>query len=173
MNNLKNIKIAFFDLDGVLTDGIYQMSSEGITTKSFYSKDFYGLESLLKSGIRVVIITQSDGRVIKQQITRIMESRKIWREKYNDCSLDLFASIEDKKERIDKYLEHHDISWENIAYIGDAENDLASMKASGFTACPSDAIEEVKEECNLVSDSNGGKGAVYEICKYILENRRE
>jgi len=173
MVNFKNIKVVFFDVDGTVTDGIYQMSSEGVCTKSFYSKDFYGLESLLKSDIRVIIITQSDGRVIKQQINRIMEVRAIWKKKYCDCDLDLFTHIEDKVERIEKYMEFKDISWGNIAYVGDAENDLESMKKCEFTACPNDAIEEVQEESNYISNYDGGKGAVYDICKYILEKRKE
>ena len=84
------------------------------------------------------------------------------------------TGIQDKEREITQFListpNHY--SWNNVAYIGDAENDLAAMKRSLYVGCPNDAIEEVKKESNYISDFSGGRGAVYDFLMYILKNKR-
>ena len=67
----KNIKICCFDVDGVLTDGSYQVFETGEFSKTFYTRDFDAIAHLLKNGIKVVIITTSHDNVILRQIKRI------------------------------------------------------------------------------------------------------
>jgi 3-deoxy-D-manno-octulosonate 8-phosphate phosphatase (KDO 8-P phosphatase) len=58
--------------------------------------------------------------------------------------------------------------------MGDAENDLPPMNKALFTGCPADAIEEVQENANYISEFEGGRGAVYEFCMHIYnENDKE
>jgi 3-deoxy-D-manno-octulosonate 8-phosphate phosphatase (KDO 8-P phosphatase) len=167
---LTNIRLAIFDVDGTLTDGIYQISlTYGIITKSFYTRDFYGLEQLMKNNVKVVIISQSCDQVIDTQINRICEHSLFWRECYYQQKLSLFTWIDNKKECVEGIIKKFDISWDNVSYMGDAENDLDCIKMAGFSGCPADAISSVKEEALYPSDYNGGKGAVYDFCMAIIE----
>ncbi len=55
-----------------------------------------------------------------------------------------------------------------IAYIGDDIPDLEILRIVGFSACPSDAIEEVKDSVDFVASREGGRGAVREVIDIIL-----
>lgn len=163
------INICFIDIDGVLTNGIYQISDRGIVTKSFYTRDFYGIEQLLKKGIKVIIISQSHDRVIYEQVDRIANHSVFWQNAYrNDYSLQIITKVDNKKEEVKKLLKEFELSWENVAYIGDAENDIECMGIAEVTGCPSDAICEIIDDVNFISQCPGGKGAVYEFCMDIV-----
>jgi len=177
---MNKIKVAFFDLDGTITDGMYNVSSDGKITKSFYTRDFHGLEILSNSGICVCIITNSNDDCIKHKLNRL------------NFNIMLFMDVEDKKTYIDKLIKENNdicnrkdvfcfkdnqykiISWYSIAYMGDAENDLECMDYIGLFGCPKDAIPQVRKKCkDFVSIYNGGHGAVWEFSKYILEHNKK
>ncbi len=169
---LNDIKLIGIDVDGTLTDGIYIMRDgfDSIISKSFYTRDFYGIEKVLKKGIHVVIISQSHDSVINNQINRICGHSDFWESCCKTGLLSIFCAVNDKLEKIQEIINEKGLLWENVAYIGDAENDLPVMRKAGFTACPTDAIWEVVQESNYPSDFYGGKGAVHDVCKYILSN---
>jgi 3-deoxy-D-manno-octulosonate 8-phosphate phosphatase (KDO 8-P phosphatase) len=174
MIKFSNIKVLVLDVDGTLTDGIYQISEQGKVTKSFYTKDFYAIQKIMSVTRFVLIVTQSHDVVIKSQIQRIAGHSKIWETMLNYESLKIFTGIDDKEKCITSELLDRQLGWENVAYMGDAENDLPPMKKSLFTGCPADAIEEVRENSNYISDFPGGRGAVYDFCMHIYkENDKE
>ena len=53
----QGIRVAFFDIDGVLTDGGLYFSESGETLKRFNTLDGQGLKLLQKAGITPVVIT--------------------------------------------------------------------------------------------------------------------
>jgi 3-deoxy-D-manno-octulosonate 8-phosphate phosphatase (KDO 8-P phosphatase) len=168
MIDYKKIKVVSFDCDGVLTDGIYQVDKNGDVTKSFYTRDFCGIQMLLEEGIRVAIITQSHDIIIKKQIERICSHSKFWKKKYDNFHLIIFTGINDKKKKMEEYLDALSLTFNNLAHMGDAENDLELLEVSYYTACPADAIKEI-EDVSYRCDANGGRGAVHEFCKHLLE----
>ncbi|KKN30854.1 hypothetical protein LCGC14_0829790 [marine sediment metagenome] len=177
--NYNNIKISIFDLDGTLTDGIYQVNSEGITTKSFYTRDFSALEQLLKNNIKIIIISQSNDLCVWQRINNIRTKTRsdIWKDAFDKRRIILFQGIDNKRSHIEQLVlplfgcYGKTFSWHQVAYMGDAENDIECMKKAHYTGCPSDAIEEVKENSNYVSNYSGGKGCVYDFVMHILRER--
>ena len=169
-----DIEIFICDVDGVLTDGVYQISNKGEITKSFYTRDFYGIEQLLRNGMRVVIISQSHDNVIFTQVNRICDHSEFWSTRYvEDGPLRIISGVNNKKVEIDSYLKKFNMTWDNVAYIGDAENDVECMKVAGVTCCPSDAIDEVYKHSTWPSNFLGGKGAVYEFAMAIIEEKKE
>ena len=57
-------------------------------------------------------------------------------------------------------------------YMGDDIPDIPVMKLVGLACCPQDAVNEVKEISNYVSDKNGGKGAVRDIIEQIMKIKK-
>ena len=55
--------------------------------------------------------------------------------------------------------------------MGDDLPDICVLKKVGLKCCPKDAVDLVKNECNFVSNFNGGKGAVRELCDFILDSQ--
>jgi len=157
-----DIKILVLDVDGILTDNLYYISDKGVVTKSFYTRDFYALRIIQEMGIKVFIMTESHDNCIMEQYNRLLEPSKKLMSVHN--------RVGSKKKEIEDYiLWDKNLSWENIAYMGDAENDLECMKVAGITGCPFDAIDAVKEEATFISDKTGGKGCVYDFIQYLLK----
>ena len=170
----KNIKILFLDIDGTLTDGIYSVSSNGIITKNFYTRDFCAIERLLKNRIKVFFITSSEDKCIAEKCKTNNFLRKY------ENQLFIFNKVGIKEEYIN-YLRGKlapnnirnnvgDFHWHEIAYMGDAQNDLASMKLSAISACPCDAEKPIIKIADYVSPYKGGHGAVADFIEHLLEN---
>jgi len=158
-NKYKDIKILMTDCDGVLTDtGVYYGAS-GEMLKRFSIRDGMGVERLKTiSGIEVGIIT---GEGSKSVINR---AKKL-------AIKELHLNIKNKKKILNEILEKKNYSFKNLAYIGDDVNDLEAINLSGLSACPSDAIELIKESVDIVLNSKGGNGAFREFCELIIKNK--
>jgi 3-deoxy-D-manno-octulosonate 8-phosphate phosphatase (KDO 8-P phosphatase) len=57
-----------------------------------------------------------------------------------------------------------------VAYVGDDVVDLPILRRVGFSATVSDAVDDVKPLVDYVARRPGGRGAVREICDFILKN---
>tara|TARA_Y100000310_G_scaffold336092_1_gene419756 strand:- start:10008 stop:10523 length:516 start_codon:yes stop_codon:yes gene_type:complete len=154
------IKWLISDVDGTLTDGMYHQSDNGVLTKSFYTRDVWAIELLLKNGIKVGLVTQAKDCCI-------IEKTESFRRKY-PFNFTVHKGIEDKKQIIDSKLRGKDFGWESVAYIGDAENDIECLKAAKLSGCPRDAVPILREEEYYICESKGGCGAVYEFALWIL-----
>jgi 3-deoxy-D-manno-octulosonate 8-phosphate phosphatase (KDO 8-P phosphatase) len=183
-----DLRLCIIDLDGCLTDGMYLVSENGGVSKNFYTRDFWGMQQLQENGVRVIIMTHCYDDVIFAKLEKMPLKAKI---KLNVCRLDWDTTKEDFIKQIflidgqwkatDLHIlkpggiwdhDMHVYKAEQIAYFGDAENDLEAMKLCGFTGCPNDALPIIKENANFLADSNGGHGAVMEFAMYILEQRQ-
>jgi 3-deoxy-D-manno-octulosonate 8-phosphate phosphatase (KDO 8-P phosphatase) len=162
------IKLAIFDLDGTFTDGMYSVSDSGSISKSFYTRDWWALQRLQEHGIDVVILTHCYDDCIDEKIKGMPEKSK---RRLMLVKLDWDTT---KEEWLGRYLDPSKnltnlTAAENVAFMGDSENDVEAMKLCGLTGCPSDAVSIVKEESNFIAESPGGRGAVYEFANYIIE----
>ncbi len=148
---LKKIKVAIFDVDGVLTNGqVYYSGAEIGFNRFFYVPDGYGLKVLMEAGIKVGVITGGDSVGVKKRF----ELLKI------DY---LFIGNEDKREPFVKIKEDMKIEFENMLYVGDEHFDMPLLKKAGFAACPPHSNDEVKEICHHVTYNEGGFGCVREV----------
>ena len=64
-----------------------------------------------------------------------------------------------------------DISPDETAFIGDDMIDLPAMARAGFTACPSDAVPEVRARVDRILHTPGGGGVLREVVELILKAR--
>lgn len=145
-----SIKMLVMDVDGTLTDGRIYIGSTGELMKAFDVKDGYAIARLKEQGVEPVIITgrRSDIVSARARELRITE---------------LHQGIEDKLTQLQSIVKKHSLSPEEIAYIGDDLNDIRCMKYCGLSACPGDAIEQVKAVVDYVCVNLGGRGAVREF----------
>ena len=172
MNKFEKIKLVAFDVDGTLTDGKYLISDKGSVSKSFYTRDFYGIEELLRNGIGVVIITQSHDDVVQAQLQRIASHSEFWKAAITTGLLRLFFACDNKKNKLEEHMAEAGLEWSEVAYMGDAENDLECLDCAGITAVPNDCISII-EDVNYNCSQLGGSGAVHEFVMYLLEKREK
>ena len=70
-------------------------------------------------------------------------------------------------------MSKYNISFEEIAYMGDDLPDICILKEVKLAACPADAVDEVKAVANFISSKNGGRGAVRELCDKIIKEMEQ
>jgi len=156
----EEIKVIVVDLDGTLTNGYYHVSDNGILTKSFNTKDFWALEMAQKQDLDIWILTGSTDGVIDAKMRHLPS--------YCKKRLTLYKGVENKDRWFESmFLMNRSLTWDNIAVIGDGGNDIEIAKKAAFSACPSDALEDLKRVCVYVSTFEGGKGAVCDIVMYL------
>jgi len=76
----------------------------------------------------------------------------------------------DKLPVLTQWKEQMVIDWNEIAYMGDDLPDIPCLISGCLSACPSNAVSNVKNVSTFISSYKGGKGAVREFCDYILSN---
>ena len=74
----------------------------------------------------------------------------------------------DKLKEVQDICKELGIDIENVAYIGDDINDIEVIKAVGFSCCPYDACEKVKEHVDYITKCFGGNGVIREAAEIIL-----
>lgn len=151
------IKFLVMDVDGTLTDGKIYMSGSGELFKAFNIKDGYTIYTLDKIGIVPVIIT---GR-LSDIVARRAEELRI-----KECH----QGISDKLAKLQDIMQRYGATLDEVAYIGDDYNDLECMRLCGYSACPADAEDDIKQQVDYVCKTKAGEGAVREFVKKIIND---
>ena len=159
LNKLKKIKVVITDVDGVLTDGGLYYSDDGLVIKKFNVKDGMGIRLLREAGIESGIISTDTSKIM------VVRAEKL----KMDFS---YTGIWGKEEKLKEICEERNIKPENAAFIGDDVNDLGIIKEAGFSACPSDSVEEVLKSVDLVLKKKGGEGVFREFAELILSAQK-
>ncbi|HNL30780.1 MAG TPA: HAD hydrolase family protein, partial [Saprospiraceae bacterium] len=60
------------------------------------------------------------------------------------------------------------IALDEVALIGDDINDLEMMQNIGFSACPADAVNQIKFQSDIVLSKKGGEACVREFVDAYL-----
>ena len=60
----KRVRLAIFDVDGVLTDGSLYFTDSGEELKALNVRDGHGMKMLQNSGVRLAIITSRRSRCV-------------------------------------------------------------------------------------------------------------
>lgn len=152
---MRNIKMLVMDVDGTLTDGKIYYGGDGEIFKAFNVRDGYRLIKCGEYGIVTAIITGRRSAIVEQRAKELRIA-------------EVYQGVSDKLKVLKNLIEKYGIQFEQVAYIGDDVNDIDCMKACGFSACPADAMEEVKECVDYVCKNNGGHGAVREMIDKII-----
>lgn len=157
-DRLKKIRAFAFDVDGVLTDGGILATLEGELLRTFDAKDGFGLRMASMKGYHLAIITGGRSESI--------------RKRFKTCGIkaeDVYLGSRDKIEDFNDFCRRHGLSADQVMYFGDDVPDMPVMVACGCGVCPSDAVSDVKEIADLVSDRPGGRGCVRSCIERVLK----
>ena len=155
-NAAQKIKMLVFDVDGVMTDGSITYDENGLEYKTFNAKDGHGVVRMNKSGFITAIITARNNGTVEHRAKNLNFT-------------ELYQGRKFKLPALDELLEKYNLKYENVAYMGDDLPDICILEKVGLPCCPADAVKEVKDICNFKSSFGGGKGAVRELCDFILD----
>jgi 3-deoxy-D-manno-octulosonate 8-phosphate phosphatase (KDO 8-P phosphatase) len=149
------IRLAFFDVDGVLTDGRLYIGGDGESFKAFHVLDGHGLKLLQQSGVQVVVITGRDSPAVRRRL--------------HDLGV-VHASfgVADKAQAAAAWLQNLQLSWDTVAAIGDDWPDLPLLQSAAFACAPPGAHAEVLACAHHVTQARAGEGAAREFCDLLL-----
>ena len=156
LEKFKSIKTFVFDVDGVLTDGTLLILNDGQMARQMNIKDGYALQLAVKKGYRVVIISGGTSDAVKERLQKLGVT---------DC----FLNIDNKKEKLVEYVAEHELSWNEILFMGDDIPDYIPMQLTGLPCCPSDAVPEIKQISHYISPVEGGKGCARDVIEKVLK----
>ncbi len=151
----QNVRVAFFDVDGVLTDGGLLFTENGETIKRFCTLDGHGLKMLQKAGITPAVITGRDSAPLRVRLKAL----GITHVRYG---------TEDKAPAAQEILKELGLDWSQAAHMGDDWPDMAVMMRAAFACAPNNAHVEVKAIAHHVTQRDGGHGAAREFCDLLL-----
>jgi len=151
----QDIRVAFFDVDGVLTDGGLYLSAEGESLKRFNTLDGHGLKLLQRAGITPVVITGRDSKPLRIRLQAL-------------GIVHAHFGTEDKRPAAEQTLQALGLSWQQAAAIGDDWPDLAVMQRCAFSCAPPDAHAQARALAHHVTKARGGEGAAREFCDLLL-----
>jgi 3-deoxy-D-manno-octulosonate 8-phosphate phosphatase (KDO 8-P phosphatase) len=151
----QDVKVVFFDVDGVLTDGGILISEAGETLKRFNTLDGHGLKLLQKAGITPVVITGRDSVPLRARLAALGITHA-------------YFGTEEKRPAAEKTLTDLGLEWAHAAAMGDDWPDLPVMRRAAFACSPANGHVEVRAVAHYTTQTCGGEGAVRELCDLLL-----
>lgn len=154
-DKLKKIKIAVFDLDGILTDAHVWWASEEVGfNRNFNIYDGYGMKILMKAGLKVGVITGGNSISVQKRVDQL--------------GLDFcYAGSEDKRSAFMDIMKRYNVDASEILYMGDELFDLPLLRKAGFSATVPNTSDEVKEAVDYVTIRHSGQGCAREVIDLV------
>ena len=151
----QGIRVAFFDVDGVLTDGGLYFSEQGETLKRFHVLDGQGLKLLQRAGITPAVITGRDSAPLRMRLQALGITHARF-------------GTEDKGPAAQALLEALGLDWSQAAAMGDDWPDLPVMRRVAFACAPANAHAQARALAHHVTAERGGEGAARAFCDLLL-----
>ena len=161
------IRLAVFDVDGVLTDGSLQLSGSGRRTagsvateaKPFHVLDGHGIKQLTRAGIEVAWISGRECAAVRERARELGVER-------------LHQGVADKLPLLCSIVAELGLSttapFAQVLCMGDDLADLPLMRNCAIAVTVPHAPAPVKLAADLVLRAPGGRGAVREACDRLL-----
>jgi len=149
------VKVAFFDIDGVLTDGGLYFSEQGETLKRFHTLDGHGIKLLQKAGITPAVVTGRDSAPLRLRLQALGVQH-------------VHYGREDKLPAAEETLAALGLGWAEAAMIGDDWPDLPLLRRCTLAVAPPQAHVEVRALAHHVTQAAAGAGAAREFCDLLL-----
>jgi 3-deoxy-D-manno-octulosonate 8-phosphate phosphatase (KDO 8-P phosphatase) len=150
------IRLAVFDVDGVLTDGTLYLTDSGEEIKAFNTLDGHGLKMLREAGVELAIITGRTSRSVELRAKNLAVDH-------------VFQGVGDKAKCFEALVSACGLTASAASYMGDDVVDLPVLTRCGFSLSVPGAPLFVRERVDYVTRAAGGHGAVREACELILQ----
>jgi 3-deoxy-D-manno-octulosonate 8-phosphate phosphatase (KDO 8-P phosphatase) len=152
------VRLFAMDVDGVLTDGTVQISSDGTESKGFSIVDGLGLKLLERAGIAVAWISgrasgATTARATELKIPHLVQGR-----------IDKITALQEIAGQLG-------CSAQECAYMGDDTIDVAAIAWAGIGIAPAEGMPAAVQAADYVATRPAGRGAVREVCEHLLAAR--
>lgn len=152
----KKIKLLVLDVDGVLTDGKIVYGNHGDELKNFDVNDGLGIMLIKRSKIKCVFLTAKASSVVTKRAKELKIDK-------------VYHNFHYKIEALKKINKKFRVKNEEICFIGDDLIDIPVLKRVGLAVSPPNAMDDVKPFVHFITEKKGGRGAVREVCDFLLK----
>ena len=151
----QSVKVVFFDVDGVLTDGGLYFTEHGESMKRFHTLDGHGIKLLQRAGITPAVITGRDSPALRLRLKALGVTHARF-------------GTEDKRPAAEAMLAELGLDWAQAGAMGDDWPDLPVLRRCALACVPPGAQADVLAIAHHVTRAAGGQGAVRECCDLLL-----
>ncbi len=151
----KTVRLAAFDVDGVLTDGALYYTDAGEEFKAFNVQDGHGIKMLQESGVAIAIITSRSSKLVANRARNLGIDH-------------LYQGVENKLDAMNALLTKLGLTLAEAGYMGDDVIDLPVLRRCGFAASVPEAPALVRQHAHYITRARGGHGAVREYCEIVM-----
>jgi 3-deoxy-D-manno-octulosonate 8-phosphate phosphatase (KDO 8-P phosphatase) len=155
ISRARRVRLALFDVDGVLTDGRLFYGPAGEAMKVFNILDGHGLKMLARSGVATGLLS---GRRSEAAAARARELGIVH----------VVLGVEDKLVHFERLRGELGLEASQCAFVGDDLPDAPVLERCGLAVAVANAVPEVKAIAHLVTQAAGGAGAVREFCDFVM-----
>lgn len=152
------VRLAVFDVDGVLTDGRVILGDDGYEYKAFHTHDGHGLRLLQENGVDVAFLTGRTSTVVSRRAEELGVRH-------------LVQGRRDKGTAFDELVGRTGLAPAEVAFVGDDLVDLPAMRRAGLAVAVADATPVTRAHAHYVTAAAGGAGAAREVCELLLAAR--
>ncbi|MEX1382108.1 KdsC family phosphatase, partial [Lutibacter sp.] len=153
---MPQINTFIFDVDGVLTNGIITITTNGELIRNMSIKDGYALKTAVDTGYNVCIISGGSNEGVRKRLEGLGIT-------------DIYLGTHTKTIQLEDYFTKNNINPENVLYMGDDIPDFPVMKMVGLPCCPKDAVPEIQDISKYISQKRGGTGCVRDVIEQVLK----
>lgn len=154
---LSALELVVFDFDGVFTDDAVILDENGKESVRCSRGDGMGIERLKAAGVKVAVISKERNKVVAARCRKL--------------DLPCWHGVDDKLTLLQRYCAELGVAQENVAFVGNDVNDVASMAWAGVGVAVASARGPAMAVADWRTNAAGGEGAVRELCEAILECR--
>ena len=154
------VRLAVFDVDGVMTDGTLYMAGAGEAFKAFNILDGHGVKMLQSAGVETAILSGRSSEAVSRRAAELGIRHVV-------------QGAEDKVAAFAQMRARLGVEASECAFVGDDLPDLPVMRLCGFAVAVANAVEPVKSAAHYVTRAHGGRGAVREFCDLVLRAREK
>ena len=149
------VRLAIFDVDGVMTDGTIYLGAQGEAFKAFNILDGHGVKMLQSAGVAIAIISGRSSEAVARRAAELSITHVV------QGAADKVAAFESLTARLG-------MAPRDCAFMGDDLPDLPVMQRCGLAVAVANAVDAVKSAAHYVTRASGGRGAVREFCELVL-----
>lgn len=158
LERARGVRLAIFDVDGVMTDGTLWIGPQGEAFKAFNILDGHGMKMLQSAGVATAILSGRASEAVARRAAELSVAHVV-------------QGSSDKVADFERLVASAGVPPAACAFVGDDLPDLAVMRRCGLAVAVANAVDAVKECAHFVTRASGGRGAVREFCELVIRAR--
>jgi 3-deoxy-D-manno-octulosonate 8-phosphate phosphatase (KDO 8-P phosphatase) len=155
LERARAVRLAIFDVDGVLTDGTLWIGAHGEAFKAFNILDGHGVKMLQAAGVDTAILSGRDSEAVLRRAAELSIRHVV-------------QGASDKLAAFEELLAQSGYRAQACSFMGDDLPDLPVLQRCGFAVAVANAVDAVKAAAHYVTQASGGRGAVREFSDLVL-----